>query len=94
MLSEGKAGLRAELQRKAKTHLTNAPDSRNSTHVERKPMKTYKCTTTIAGMREPFVDWYEAATKEQAKEAYDGDTRIYLSAQARAESLVKIEEVA
>lgn len=51
----------------------------------------FKATTTIPGMREPFVDWYEAETIEQAKASYDADALIHLSAQARAESDVKIE---
>ena len=51
----------------------------------------FKATTTIPGMREPFVDWYEAETIEQAKEKYDADALIHLSARARSESTVTIE---
>lgn len=40
-------------------------------------MKLFRFTTTIAGRREPFVDWYEGATEAYAKADWDEDCHRY-----------------
>jgi hypothetical protein len=32
----------------------------------------YKAVTTVQGMREPFVDWYEGETEAEARRVWDG----------------------
>lgn len=36
-------------------------------------MKTFKITLRLDGYKEPFVDWYEAATQHEAFFLHDAD---------------------
>ena len=40
-------------------------------------MNQYKATTTIPHISEPFVDWYEAETEEQAYFLWSCDSKTY-----------------
>lgn len=42
-------------------------------------MKLFRATTTVKGHMdgEPYVDWYEAETLEQARELWDEDCHRY-----------------
>ena len=38
-------------------------------------MKLFRATTTVKGMREPFVDWYHAKSLEEAKLKCDAEAK-------------------
>lgn len=40
-------------------------------------MKLYRTTTTVQGMREPMIDWYQGATQDEAKACWDEDCHRY-----------------
>jgi hypothetical protein len=47
-------------------------------------MNQYKATTRVPHISEPFVDWYEAETEEQARAMWESDRQAYgLPADAR-----------
>jgi hypothetical protein len=48
--------------------------SNNGTPNQTKPtMNQYKATTRVPRINEPFVDWYEAETEEQARAMWSCD---------------------
>jgi len=40
-------------------------------------MNQYKATTRVPHISEPFVDWYEAETEEQARTMWESDRQAY-----------------
>jgi hypothetical protein len=40
-------------------------------------MNQYKATTHVPHINEPFVDWYEAETEEQARTMWSCDRETY-----------------
>jgi hypothetical protein len=40
-------------------------------------MNQYKATTRVPHINEPFVDWYEAETEEQARTMWESDLQAY-----------------
>jgi hypothetical protein len=40
-------------------------------------MHTYKAITRVPHITEPFVDWYEAETEEQARAMWETDRETY-----------------
>jgi hypothetical protein len=40
-------------------------------------MNQYKATTRVPHISEPFVDWYEAETEEQARAMWSCDRETY-----------------
>ena len=40
-------------------------------------MNQYKATTHVPHISEPFVDWYEAETEEQARTMWEADCETY-----------------
>jgi hypothetical protein len=40
-------------------------------------MNQYKATTHVPHINEPFVDWYEAETEEQARAMWSCDRETY-----------------
>ena len=40
-------------------------------------MNQYKATTHVTHISEPFVDWYEAETEEQARAMWESDRETY-----------------
>lgn len=40
-------------------------------------MNTYKAITRVPHISEPFVDWYDAETEEQALAMWESDREIY-----------------
>lgn len=39
--------------------------------------RLWKSTTTVEGMKEPMVDWYDGATEAEARKAWDEDCHRY-----------------
>jgi hypothetical protein len=40
-------------------------------------MNQYKAITRVTHVSEPFVDWYEAETEEQARTMWEADRETY-----------------
>jgi hypothetical protein len=40
-------------------------------------MNQYKAITRVPHISEPFVDWYEAKTEEQARAMWESDLQAY-----------------
>jgi hypothetical protein len=40
-------------------------------------MNQYKATTRVPHISEPFVDWYDAETEEQARAIWESDRETY-----------------
>ena len=40
-------------------------------------MNQYKAITCVPHINEPFVDWYEAKTEEQARTMWESDLKTY-----------------
>jgi hypothetical protein len=40
-------------------------------------MNTYKAITSVPHITEPFVDWYDAETEEQARAMWESDRETY-----------------
>jgi hypothetical protein len=40
-------------------------------------MKQYKATTRVPHINEPFIDWYDAETEEQARTMWESDRQAY-----------------
>jgi hypothetical protein len=57
-------------------------------------MKQYKATTRIPHINEPFVDWYEAETEEQARIMWEIDREEFglpVDASVKFEYIEKIQ---
>jgi len=40
-------------------------------------MNQYKAITRVPHITEPFIDWYEAETEEQARAMWESDNELY-----------------
>ena len=40
-------------------------------------MNQYKATTRVSHISDPFVDWYEAETEEQARAMWESDRETF-----------------
>jgi hypothetical protein len=40
-------------------------------------MNQYKAITRVSHISEPFIDWYEAETEEQARTMWESDLKTY-----------------
>ena len=58
--------------RHAKKHQVDSLTKPNQT-----TMNQYKATTRVPHINEPFVDWYEAETEEQARTMWESDLQAY-----------------
>jgi hypothetical protein len=52
-------------------------------------MNHYKATTRVPHISEPFVDWYDAETEEQARTMWESDRETY---GLPADASVKLEK--
>jgi hypothetical protein len=60
----------------------------NQTKPNQTTMNQYKATTRVPHINEPFVDWYDAETEEQARTMWESDRQAY---GLPADAIVKFE---
>jgi hypothetical protein len=55
----------------------NSPNNQIKPNQTKPTMKQYKATTRVPHINEPFIDWYDAETEEQARTMWESDRQAY-----------------
>jgi hypothetical protein len=73
----------------AMIHVPRVASKQGTPTISKPTMNQYKATTRVHYINEPFVDWYEAETEEQARTMWESDRETY---DLPVDAIVKFEK--